>query len=508
MLLLVALLVFTGCDDDSRAEVFEGLTSGTRVYDQTGKSLTGPQIRQIQRKLDTLQAETGADAIAYVREFDADSEETLDQVEALQQVWVKATGSDQDVAVAILINREPGTDNEARAGIFVGSTFHDGNVPTSEQEAIVDDELIPPLRDGNVFASLSGAIDGLDHSIRNGPPVTALNDFAAGPGASWLPWVGLALVVLLALAALQLYRKRAKPTRPEQEPTLRRPGNLNAGLAAVLITGAPQATVIPATILELAVREGLVIEQEESLKKNDDGALRLRLLNDQVPRDDVERHLWKELREQAEDGLVDSAKLQKLAQNTSGIHSVIKDQARLYGWLNDKAPRTQAWLLGLAVIAGVLLAGSLVVVANGAPLMLISAMPALLLVVLCVVFATTFSRLSVPGLDAARPWVAYRDGLKKAGKDEAVELDLDAVLTDVIAFNLGGDFDKRLAAATDGTAATTLQAFTPLGGAPTGMPPAILPWAIFSGAFVTSGGAGVGVSGAGAGGGGGAAGGT
>ena len=43
-------------------------------------------------------AERGADVIAYVRELDAESDDTLDQVEELQQRWVSATGVDQDIA--------------------------------------------------------------------------------------------------------------------------------------------------------------------------------------------------------------------------------------------------------------------------------------------------------------------------------------------------------------------------------------------------------------------------
>lgn len=48
---------------------------------------------------------TRADVVVYVRELDADSDDTLDQVEALQQAWVAATGTDQDEAGAILINQ-------------------------------------------------------------------------------------------------------------------------------------------------------------------------------------------------------------------------------------------------------------------------------------------------------------------------------------------------------------------------------------------------------------------
>jgi uncharacterized membrane protein YgcG len=222
---MAVFLGLAACSEDSSpgALDFEDLTEGQRVYDQTGDSLTGAEAEQLQQRLETLESETGADVIAYVRELDADPEATFEQVEALQQAWVETTGADQDTAVAILINREPGDPEEARAGIFAGTTYDDGNVPRDEQEDIVADELIPALGEGDVAASLTAGIDRLSSSIRGGPPRSALNDFADGPGSTWLPWTTLTLVLLGFAAVALIHSRRARPTVAEQHPTTARP---------------------------------------------------------------------------------------------------------------------------------------------------------------------------------------------------------------------------------------------------------------------------------------------
>lgn len=505
-ILLLSVLALAACSSSEDTTDFADLTAGVRVYDQTGDSLDDAEVRGIQDQLDTLQAETGADVIAYVRELDADPDETLEQAEALQQAWVAAASIDQDTAAAILINREPGSDEDARAGIFVGTTFDDGNVPRSDQEDIVTEALIPPLREGDVFASLSDGIDRLGGSIRNGPPRTALNDFADGPGSSWLPWTGLALVLLVTATALGLHRRRAQSTTSRPDPTTRRPDDLSPGLAARLIGVGIGINIVQATILDLAARDALVISQEKTSKPGRPGSAAVTLLDERVARGEVERLVWRNLAEQAEGVVVDSDGLAKVAGATGGVRDLITRQADQHGWLNEAAGRARLWLFLLAAAAGVLLIAGIVVASNGSALMLVAVIPAAVATALVLVLASTFSSLSVAGLDAARPWEAYRAGLKQAGKDRSAAVDLDAVLTDVVAFNLGGVFKDRLEAATDGTSTAALRAFTPPAGRGFDATPAIFPWVAFSGSFGSSSGAVT--SGGGAGGGGGAAGST
>ncbi|KIQ16045.1 DUF2207 family protein [Rhodococcus sp. MEB064] len=497
-----------GCSDSSSTQdlQFDGLTAGQRVYDSTGYSLDAAQSERLERQLDEVRSDTGADVIAYVRELDADSDDTLDQVEALQQAWVAAAGVEQDTAGAILINREPGTVDEARAGIFLGSTFDDGNVPGDEQEAIIEDALIPPLRDGDVAGSLTNGIDRLQSSIRSGPPVTALDEFADGPGSTWLPWTGLAVVLLGMAGAWSIYRRRPQPTVSAQPPTTYRPDrDTDPAVATALVHRGAQASAVPATVLALAAADALSIEADTATGKfGGKPKARVRLLDHGKVRGDVQDAVWSMLSEKADGDVVSSTALAKIGQGHGTTKGVVDAVLETNGWKQHGTARPRWSLAGLAVLGGVVMVGAGVVAASGALVMLVAAIPGAILLLAGLVMAVAYSGFSVAGLDAARPWEAYRDGLKQAAKDDDAVVDLDAALPDIVALGLGSVFAKRLEAATDG--GTSLRAFTsPAGYA---ADPALMNWAVFSSVFASSSGSSATVSGGGAGGGGGAAGST
>ncbi|MBY6687585.1 DUF2207 domain-containing protein [Rhodococcus sp. BP-149] len=508
---VTAVLGLAGCSDSSGDTQFDGLTVGQRVYDRTGDSLGPADVEALEQRLDALRAETGADVVAYVRELDADSDDTLDQVEALQQAWVSTADVDQDVAGAILINREPGTDDEARAGIFLGSTFDDGNVPRDEQEAIIEDALVPPLRDGDVAGSLTNGIDRLESSILVGPPVTALDEFAAGPGSTWLPWTGLAVVLVGSAGAAQIYRRRSRPTVSAQPPTTYRPDHTtDPAIVTALVHRSAQASAVPATLLALAAADAVALESEpgSGSKKRGKDTLRVRLLDRGKVRGDVQDAVWTMLSEKAEGDVVDSAALTKLAQGHGATKGVVDAHLEANGWVRHGTAGPRWGLVGLALLGGAVMVGAGVVAASGAPIMLVAAIPGGILLIAGLVMTVAYSRFSAAGLDAARPWEAYRDGLKQSGKDDDSSLDLDDALPDIVALGLGSTFTKRLEAATDADGGTTLRAFASPSGSLHASDPALLNWVVFSSVFTSTNSSAGTVSGAGAGGGGGAAGST
>lgn len=506
--LVLAGLVPVVASQAQDATAFPNLEAGTRVYDETGSSLTTAQTAEIEQQLLDLEG-VGANVIVMVRALDATPEETLDQVEALQQAWVAETGANQDNAVAILINRNPDDPNDARAGIYVGSTFDDGNVPRDEQEAIVADALIPPLRDGDVFGSLMASLERLETSIVEGPPRSAFEKWASGAATSWVPWAGLVAALAGLGASLGIFRTRELITNPEQRPTTTRPDSLAPALAGALATGGPQASAVPAIILDLATRNALAIEPESEGGLMSKPTIQARLIDPGPLRDDIEMTLWSQMEQRAENGVVSSKELAKVAQDSSAVRKAIDERMREEGWLNPDAQARRVLLIVIAIVAALLAGGSVIVaVAAEDWLPVIGIVPLVALSILGVVFASLYPTLTPAGQERARPWKAYRDGLKAAAKDDAVTLDLNEVLPDSIAMNLGSAMDKRLKAANE--AGEALLAFTnPQGTQHAAMFPF---WIAYSHTVSTSSGTGSGTtsvaSGGGAGGGGGAAGST
>jgi uncharacterized protein (TIGR04222 family) len=488
------------------AEPFPGLEAGRHVYDETG-SLTPAQVADLERRTAGVRT-AGADVVVWVRALDADTDETFDQVEELQQAWARRTGADPDTAAAVLVNRNPDDPTDARAGVFVGRTLAGGNVPEDEQRAIVEDELIPPLREGDVAAAVGAALDRLGSSIRNGPPVSAFDAFAASASRSWMPWTAAAVAAAGLAGALLLRGRRSRPGRVRApEPTTRRPGDLPPALAGALVSGGPGPGTVPAVLLDLAGRGAVAIEPEPEGGWGSSPTVRVRLVDGALVRDDVERAVWDRLAARADGGVVGSSALARLAGSAGPVDEAVRAELRGRGWLDPRARGAQA---GLAAIGAVTLLGAIAAAvlagAGSGPALAWAGVAALVVVaVLAFGFLAVHPTLTAEGQEAAAPWTAYRDGLERAAGDERAPLDLDTALPDAVAMGIGDALGDRLEAATG--AGVPLRAFG--AGADGGAHLATFPWWIaFTSSTTAASSSTSTVSGAGAGGGGGAAGST
>jgi uncharacterized membrane protein YgcG len=513
IVLVVALLAMAGSGAvlAQGSSGFPQLNADQRVYDLTGSSLTPEQIEDIEAQIRDLDA-VGADVIVMVRAQDATPSETLDQVEALQQAWVAETGANQDTAVAVLINRDPSDPNSARAGIYVGKTYNDGNVPEDEQVAIVNDELIPPLREGDVHDSFMGTLERLESSIVNGPPQGAFESWSSDAGESWVPWAGLGAAIAGIAGSFSLFRHRQTANVGKQMPTTTRPGDLTPALAGALANEGPQASAFPATLLDLATRRALTFEVENEGGTFSQPKIKVRLLDHTLVRDEVEETVWAALEKRAKVGVISSKDLARAAADMGPTREALKEQMRSADWLDEEATGRKAMLIGIFVVTFGLAVFTGIVAGSGGTWWPVIGTVALVAVgPAALVLYSKYSSLSRTGQEAAAPWKAYKDGLKAAAKDETIALDLNVVLADSVAMNLGSAMDDRLQEATK--SGLTLSAFMPYGGSnavgPTG---SYFPWWIaFNSSVTTASGSstsGSTVSGGGAGGGGGAAGST
>ncbi len=501
--LLLVLLVFAlGAVRPVLAQDLPSFQPGVRVYDETGDSLTADQIADVQQRLDAM-AVNGPNAVVVVRDLMATPEETLAQVEAMQQAWAAANGIDDDLAVAILINRNPDKETDARAGIYVGKTLNDGNVPEDEQRAIVDDALIPPMRDGDVYTSLTNAIARLESSYLNGPPQSAATKWAKRAAETWLIPVGLVLAAGLAGVTTWLYRKRDAWNGQSLPPMTVRPDTLHPAVGAALALGGVQPSAIPATVLHLGEQGLVVFEPESAGGRFTKPSLQLRLMPGGTPRSAINQVVWRQLQRKAENGIVSSRSLQAISVETGPSKRAISESLRAAGWADPALSSRRTWIWVMIIVAGLLAVGSLIVSGMAANWgSLVSALALAAAAGYGIWAIATFSPFTAAGQAVAAPWRAYRAGLESALTRHATPLDLDAVLVDSVALNLGNKATKRVEAAQE--AGIALKPFAQSQMA-TGFPV----WIAFNSAIATtSGSASSTVSGGGAGGGGGAAGST
>ena len=352
-----------------------------------------------------------------------------------------ATGANQDTAVAILINRNPADPNDARAGIFVGSAYDNGNVPRREQEAIVDQELIPPLRQGDVYGSVTGGLDRLERSIRIGPPRDRFEEWASDAGSSWFPLGGRRCV-----AGRTRHRPRALQAPADDHASGSATDDGPTGRSWP--RAGPQPSAIPAMLLDLAARDAVDIEPESDGGMFSKPTVRLRLIDHGPVRDEVEVALWTAMEKRADNGVVSSNSLTKVAGHSKDVRKIIERQMRDAGWIDAGAARNKAGLLVVGILGVLLTLFSLVVaIAGGVWLPIVSLVASAAVAVIAFGLYIAYSALSRTGQEAAIPWRAYRQGLERAAKDVALPLDLDAVLADTVAMNLASAMDDRLKAA-------------------------------------------------------------
>ncbi|HEV2529660.1 MAG TPA: TPM domain-containing protein [Thermomicrobiales bacterium] len=456
LLLVIGLItpVVAGAQDPEVVDpnAFPGLTTGQRIYDETGTSLTPDQVADLQARLERLGTlSTPADAMVYVRALDATTEETDDQVDALQSAWISVTGATADDTVVILINRNPGDPNDARMGIAVGATFDDGNLPAGERSEIITDEMVPSLREGDVYGALTAALTRMESSIVNGPPRNGWERFSDRSADSWLPWAAIGAAVSGAAGSLALFGRRNRSHAAKPQPTTTRPGSLTPALAASIFAGSPPVSVMSATLLDLAARDHLAIEPESAGGTFSKPKIQVRLLDGSGITDLAEQAVWTELEKLAEgDRLVPSKQLEKLGSKAGATQKVLKGQMAANGWSDSQAASAQGGLFGISAVALVLAIFGFVVVATAEPSPWVFAAPAALAVIAVVafVFGVMTSPLSVAGQEERARWQAYRDGVRDAAKDEhrVVDLDIDAILPDAVGMGFVGDLEKRLKA--------------------------------------------------------------
>ena len=337
-------------------------------------------------------------------------------------------------------------------------------------------------------------------SIVDGPPTNAFEEFAADVGSTWYPWVGVGAALLLGAVSVLVFRRRATTDRPDMTSTTVRPSvDLTPGLAGGFGSGGPQASVVPATLLDLAARDALDIEPESEGGTFSKPKIQVRLLDRKVLSDDVETALWAELEDRAESGVVSSKELGKLTQKPKPVRDVIAGQMQDRGWLDPTANTKRAPLLVVAIIAIALGILSAAIAGAGGHVAVVFAIVALFVVGIgSIAMFGAFSRMSQIGIEAALPWKAYQQGLEDTAKDEGATMDLDAVLADAIALDVGRHLGDRLESANENGEA--IRAFTSQHSGTTGVDVGVFPWWIAFNSVVASSSGGGAVAGGGAGG--------
>jgi uncharacterized protein (TIGR04222 family) len=450
VLLLVAALALAGLIAPSVAvaQEFGEPTPGRRVYDEAGV-LTTAEVERLEEAAANVTA-AGAPTIVYVRSQEADAEETVQDAADLMEAWAVESNLGAKDGLVLFLNVDPDEAGEYDVGFWAGETHAEGNLPEGELQRIVDDEVLPRLRDEQVAAGLLAGLDTAANSLTYGPPPPPPpSEFERRSGdlARWpLAIVGL---VGSALVGWLTYRTaRGNPAgRARSGPsTLFVPGELRPALAGALVAGHVSLEQHVATVLDLAGRGALVFEPAPSGKK---GEVQVLLVDESLARDPHEQAVWSALTDLADPaGVIDQKALAKLRGRVRPAEEALRAELVARGWWDPalRAQRRPLIVAGIVALAAALV-GLVVTIAGEEPWGLVGT---LLLAVAgggALVYGLSYPPTTAAGNAEAAAWRGLRSGLKRAQRDQAATVDLDRVLPYAVALGVSGALDRRLKAA-------------------------------------------------------------
>lgn len=418
------------------------------VYDNAGV-LAPAEIADLERRAHAIHR-LGHPVVVYLATKRRSYEETVDDARGLMESWDVQSRPGATDGVVVLINLRPGRPKRGTYAVVVGEKLIQGRIPQQELDAIAG-EMRPRLRLRKFGEAIALALDRIERDIREGPPPppppSPAQRFAGSVASDPASPMNVASVAMAAFGILLAIRWT--PRRRESafvSSAADPPSELPPALAAALVNGYADPWGVTATILDLAKRGALAIEQEPEKEKE----ARVRLLDATVARPGFERKLWEILEERAEAGVVSSPAMAELASESGGVQEEIRRSLVERGWFDPEAPRRRRPLMLLAL-------GLLVLTAVATVLGLLARSPNAAigisaLAVSTVVAFVSVSRVpdrTVSGDQAAAPWLGYRRHIRNLGRHPEMDLDIDTAAPYALAFGIGARLNERLRAASE-----------------------------------------------------------
>jgi len=447
-LALLAAFALAAAAMPATAPVSASPDSTRHVYDNAGV-LAPPEVADLERRAHAIQR-LGHPVVVYLATKRRSYEETVDDARGLMDSWDVESRPGARDGVVVLINLRPGRPKRGTYAVVVGEELIQGRIPQQELDTIAS-EMRPRLRMRKFGEAIALGLDRIERDLREGPPPppppSPAQRFAGAVASDPASPMNVASVAMAALGILLAIRWTPRRRESSFESSAAAPpSELPPALAAALANGHADAWGVAATILDLAKRGALAIEQEPEKKEE----ARVRLLDATVARPGFERKLWEILEERAEAGIVSSPAMAELASESGEVQEEIRRSLVELGWFDPEAPRRRRPLMLLAL-------GLLMLTAVATILGLLARSPNAAigisaLAVSTVVAFVSVSRVpdrTVSGDQAAAPWLGYRRHIRNLGRHPEMHLDIDTAAPYALAFGIGARLNERLRAASE-----------------------------------------------------------
>lgn len=230
---------------------FPDPVSDQAVYDPAG-AIGAQTEQQLEARIDAIETRTKAEIVVYLQvDPGVSEEENLDKARALLDQWgVGRNGFDD--GLVILLGLEPDLQH-GRISLFGGSGFTAAYLDPNALSAVIQDEMVPRARSGDIDGALLAAIDSID------PRMTADGSARIERGRQLNAVVGLGVAPIVLLAALSFaflaWRRQGRDPEFHDSPSILMagpPAGMTPPLATVVRHGEATGESLNVTLVELA----------------------------------------------------------------------------------------------------------------------------------------------------------------------------------------------------------------------------------------------------------------
>ncbi len=230
---------------------FPDPVSGRAVYDPAG-AITAETEQELESRIDGIEARTGAEIVVYLQVDPAVSEqENLDKAQALLDQWgVGRVGFDDGLVMLLGLESDL---KHGRISLFGGSGFTAAYLDPDALTAVIQDDMVPLARSGDIDGALLAALDSI-----GGRMTTDRRDQIQGARQlNAVLGLGVAPIVLLAALSFAYLAWRRQGRDPEfhDSPSILMagpPAGMTPALATVVRRGEATPESLNVTLVELA----------------------------------------------------------------------------------------------------------------------------------------------------------------------------------------------------------------------------------------------------------------
>jgi uncharacterized membrane protein YgcG len=250
-LLLLAVAALSAAAVVGAGPPFPDPVNGQAVYDPAG-AITAQTEQELETRIDGIEARTGAEIVVYLQVDPSVSEqENLDKAQALLDQWgVGRVGFDD--GLVILLGLEPDL-TRGRISLFGGSGFTAAYLDPDALSAVIQDDMVPRARSGDIDGALLAALDSI-----GGRMTTDRRDQIQG-ARQLNAVIGLGVAPILLLATLSFaylaWRRQGRDPEFHDSPSILMagpPAGMTPPLATVVRRGAATPEGLNVTLVELA----------------------------------------------------------------------------------------------------------------------------------------------------------------------------------------------------------------------------------------------------------------